>query len=149
MSQKVAYNTLKVLDHSKKNRPELCVLNLRFFVKLEAVDGFKPTTYLFPFSENCKAHTLQMRVCTAWAVIKHLKTFKFKTFFLLVPLFGLSPWGLRGGFYSFSDFFEISIIYWSDFNPSAHTVSHKLNRATLTIKVSCLWETLKQGHTCS
>ena len=43
-------------------------------------DGFKTTTYLFPFPENCKAHTPQMRVCTSWAIIKHLKTFKFTAF---------------------------------------------------------------------
>ena len=30
------------------------------------------------------------------------------------------------------------VAYWGDFDPSAHTVSHKLNRATLTIEVSCL-----------
>ena len=54
-------------------------------------DGFKPTTYLFPFPENCKAHTLQMRVCTSWSIIKHLKTFKFKTFLFFSSFLDLSP----------------------------------------------------------
>ena len=77
-------------------------------------DGFKPTTYLFPFPENCKACTPQMRVCTAWTVIKHLKAFKFKTFLFFGSFLCLGFWGLREDFVLSQDFFEnfSSILGW-------------------------------------
>ena len=75
-------------------------------------DGFKPTTYLFLFPENCKACTPQMRVCTAWTIIKHLEAFKFKTFLLFGSFLCLSSWGLREDFVLslFFFFFEADFI---------------------------------------
>ena len=77
-------------------------------------DGFKPTTYLFLFPENCKTCTPQMRVCISWTIIKHLKTFKFKTFLFFSSFLGLSPWGLREDFVFPQDFFKnfSSILRW-------------------------------------